>query len=298
MKTLELLTDPTFKTGFHLLGINPTVNHRKIYKYLDYNGEAFKTNRPIWQMAQWWTPFDVKNASFKKENGRYVYETPSRRFEVKPEPNGHLRMNLYGSKEYPNGPRTSGNDPWSHLLIEQDFEESVSLDTLQALNLKLTFNIESVEDHHQGQYDPNLHAAQFLWYFVIHDTGIEGSTGYGNFKEFFWFGIPLYDNRFPFIEESMHVDSGGIGTTGRLIYSMSNRNYLKEPIQMGKTYHIEVDILPSVLKAKQYALDHGYLKKHDQSNYQIGYMNFGWELPGVFDVKSYIEGMSAIAALK
>ncbi|MDG0888962.1 hypothetical protein [Paracholeplasma manati] len=297
MKTIELLSDPQFKTGFHVLGINPTINHRKTYKHLDYNGEAYQTNWPIWQMAQWWTPYNLIDATFKKITDCYVYDTPSRRIEVNPK-KGFLRLNLSGSKEYPQGVRTSGNQPWSHLLIEQDFDESVSLDTLQALNLKLNFNIEAVEDHNEGQFNPNLHAAQLLWYFVIHDKGIEGSAGYGNFKEFFWFGIPIYDNRYPFIEESMHVDQGGIGTTGRLIYSMSSRNYLKEPIQMGKDYTIEIDILPFVLKAKQYALDHGYLKKHDQSNYQIGYMNFGWELPGRFDVKSHIQGISALAVIK
>jgi hypothetical protein len=297
MKTIELLTDTHFKTGFHVLGINPTINHRKIYKYLDYNGEAYRTNWPVWQMAQWWTPFDLSESTFKKSGDRFIYDTPSRHIEVNPK-TGYLKMDLFGSKEYPLGPRKSGSEPWSHLLIEQDFNESVSLDFLKSLTLKFSFQIESVQDENQGLFNPNLHAAQFLWYFVIHDTGIEGSKGYGNFKEFFWFGIPLFDSRYPFIEESMHVDQGGIGTTGRLIYSMSNRNYLKEPIQFGKPYDIEIDILPFVLKAKQYALDHGYLKRHDQANYQIGYMNLGWELPGRYDVKSHIQGISALAVLK
>lgn len=297
MKTIELLSDTQFRTGFHVLGINPTINHRKIYKHLDYLGEAKPTNKPIWQMAQWWTPFDLCDCSVKKIKDTYLYETPSRHIEVTPS-TGRLKMDLSGSKEYPNGPRISGSEPWSHLLIEQDFHESVSLDALESLTLKLSFNIESVQDMNLGQMNPNLHAAQLLWYFVIHDTGIEGSTGYGNFKEFFWFGIPLYDSRYPFIEESRHIDQGGIGTTGRLIYSMSSRNYLKEPIVFGKQYQIEIDILPFVLKAKQYALDHGYLKRHDQANYQIGYMNFGWELPGRYDVKSHIQGISALAVLK
>jgi len=298
MKKIELITDNKFETGFHLLGINPTINHRKLYRHLDYDGQAKKANRPIWQMAQWWTPFDFTNAVYRTNKDKHIYENASRKIEVQSEPNGHLRLNLYGSKEYPEGPRASGNQPWSHLLIEQDFEKSVSLDQLESLNLKLTFNIESFKDMSAGQYDPSLHAAQLLWYFVIHDQSIEGSTGYGNFKEYFWFGIPLFDNRYKTIGETMHIDQGGIGTTGHLIYSMASKNYLNEPIQFGKTYDIEIDILPHILNAKQYALDHGYLKKTDHSNYQIGYMNFGWEIPGMFDVESYIENMQAIAVLK
>ena len=28
-------------------------------------------------------------------------------------------------------------------------------------------------------------------------------------KEYFWFGVPLFDSRFDFIDESMIIDQGG-----------------------------------------------------------------------------------------
>lgn len=299
MKKIQLLSDNHFQTGFHLLGISPVIDGRTFYRHIDYNGEALKSDRTIWQMAQWWTPFNVLDATYEKKNGTHFYKTPSRLIGVNPE-EGKLIMNLSGSKEYKGGTRTGMGEPWSHFLIEQDFEKSVSINELSKLNAKLTFNIESVKDLNGKAYDPNLHAAQLVWYFVITDVGLGDGKyiGYGDFKEFFWFGVPIYDSRHTFIDASMHVDEGGVGTTGRLIYSISNKNYLKEPIVFGKQYTFEVDILPFVEKAKAYALENGYLKKHDKAAYQIGYMNFGWELPGAFDVKSYIKDLNVEAVLK
>lgn len=297
MKIVNLLTDSSFETGFHLLGINPTINHRKIYKHLDYDGKAKYSKIPIWQMAQWWTPYNVLDAKFKIINNNYIYETPSRRIEVNPHKQGYLRMNLSASKEYINGPRLDSSEPWSHLLIEQDFQKHVSLDNLEALRVQLTFNIEKVINQSPETYNPSYHAAQLVWYFVIYDASYEGSK-YGNFKEYFWFGVPIYDNRHDFIDEHHHVDQGGIGTTGRLIYSMSNKNYLNEKIKFGQTYDIDINVLPFILKAKTYAIQNEYLKQNEESKYEIGYMNFGWEIPGMFDVESYIQNMNVIATIK
>ncbi|HLT00256.1 MAG TPA: hypothetical protein VK005_02080 [Acholeplasma sp.] len=299
MKIIELLDDSSFETGFHLLGINPEVDKRTFYRHLDYDNKALKSDRIIWQMAQWWTPYNVVNASYKEENNNFLYQTPSRLIGVNPKEK-KLIMHLSGSKEYPNGARSKVSDPWSHLLIEQDFKQSVNLLDLEKLEVELTFNIEKVIDKHNGDFNPNFHAAQFLWYFVITDISQDNNKyiGYGNFKEFFWFGVPLFDSRHDFISETMHVDQGGIGTTGRLIYSMPNNVYLKEKIEFGKEYKIKVDILPYVIKAKDYALQNGYLLKHDHAHYQIGYMNFGWEIPGMYDVESYIKDMSIKGYLK
>jgi len=298
-KTIELLTDPTFETGFHLLGINPVIDQRSYFKHLNYHQAAKPSDRVIWQMAQWWTPFNVVDAHFEKSGDTFIYKTPSREIGINPKDQGLLKMNILGSKEYLGETRKSYDQPWAHLLIEQDFNESVPIDSLSSLALSLTFQIDEVIDKNKGNYDPNLHAAQLLWYLVIADKSDakRKKQNYGNYDDFFWFGIPIYDSRHQFIDETMHIDQGGIGTTGRLIYSMDNRHYLNEVIKFNKEYTIAIDILPFVKKARTYALENGYLPKQDNPNYEIGYMNFGWELPGAFDVKSWIKGMS-IKAIK
>lgn len=296
-KKIELLTDPHFETGFHLLGINPVTDQRNYFRFLNYNGKAKTSDRVIWQMAQWWTPYDVKDAEFESIKSKFIYKTPSRIIENEPSNQGYMRMDLYGSKEYKGKTRQSQAEPWAHLLIEQDFESSVSIESLDALEVSLTFSIEEVVDKNGDCYDPSLHAAQFLWYLVIADKSNPEQQSYGSYENFFWFGIPIFDSRFPTIKSSMHVDQGGIGTTGRLIYSMNNESYIGEKIEMNKVYSFTIDILPDVIKAKNYALEKGYLVNHENPDYQIGYMNFGWELPGAFDVKSWIKNIS-IKAIK
>jgi hypothetical protein len=298
MKKIELLSDPNLETGFHLLGINPVIDQRNFVRKLDYGGNAKMSSRVIWQMAQWWTPYNVKDAIFIKNNHSYTYKTASRLIQNIPVDQGFMRMNLEGSKEYLGKTRNSQNDPWAHLLIEQDFESSVSIDSLEALEVSLTFSIEEVIDKNGEAYDSSLHAAQLLWYLVIADKSNPNQQQYGKYENFFWFGIPIYDSRLDTIPSSMHVDQGGIGTTGRLIYSMSNASYIHEKIEMNKIYTIHLDILPEIKKAKKYALENGYLMSKDDSNFQIGYMNFGWELPGAFDVKSWIKNMSIKAVKK
>ena len=297
--SIEILSDPMFKTGFHCMGVSPVIDKRQIECYLDYSKKAEASKRKIWHMAQWWTPYQLKDASYSYLGNMHFYQTPSRTIGVN-YLEGKLFMALNGLKEYRNKPRTSMDIPWPHLLIEQDFERSYDIFTIESLTVNLNFNIHKVVDENKDLYNPNLHAAQLLWYFVITDVSDNFGEyqGYENSENFFWFGVPLYDSRKAYIEESKNVDLGGIGTTGRLIYSMDSRLYLPENISFNKEYSINIDILPDVLKAYNYAIENGYLKKHPNSNFQIGYMNFGWELPGAFDVSSTIWNMSTKIKLK
>ena len=296
---MELISDPGFETGFHLLGISPVIDKRHIYKWLDYGGIAKKSERQIWHMSQWWTPYNVLNSTYTSNQKTYTYKTPSRTIQAIPSKH-QLYLELLGKEEYLGGNRKDMSQPWSHVLIEQDFEKSISILDISALHLNLEFSIDKFVDQTGSTYDPNIHAAQLLWYFVITDVGLDNGQykGYGNSDNYFWFGVPLFDSRKEFFEESMIVDSGGVGTTGKLIYTMDSRQYLPVPLVHQTKHHLHVDILPHVKKAYQYALDHGYLKTSDHSDFQIGYMNFGWELPGAFDVAATISNMSAKATLK
>ena len=79
---------------------------------------------------------------------------------------------------------------------------------------------------------------------------------------------------------------------------MANKNYLNEKIQFNKEYHLSVDILPFIKKAMTYAKEKCCIKVDENSNYQITYMNLGWEIPGMYDVSSYIKKISVKAYYK
>ena len=295
---IELLEDPTFATGFQLLGISPVIDGRTIQRHLDYNGEALPSTRNVWFMAQWWTPHDVTDSTYSKVNGVHTYSTESRTLHMNPSDNGYLRIDLQASKEY-SEPRTSGQ-PWTHALIEQTFNESVGMSELSALILRLEVTVNSVENLTGPTYDPSKHAAQLLWYLTLQNVVPEDSNPdeVGTRGDFLWFGIPIFDNRTDFIAQSAHLDQGGPGTTNKLIYSMSSRNYFDEKIVMGKTYQIEIDVLPYLQEAFLYAINNNALVNAQYQNMQIGYMNLGWELPGTFDVSSTFRGISIKAVKK
>ena len=298
-ESIELLEDPTFSTGFNLLGISPVVDGRTIQKLLDYNGNAVPTDRNVWFMAQWWSPYNVVDAVYSFREGKHIYETQSRTIEANPSDEGYLHFELLGSEEYEGGTRAMG-EPWPHILIEQTFSDSVKMGDLESLIVSLEVSVDSVSNANGGAYDPNMHAAQLLWYLTLQNIIPEGGLPeeVGTNGDFLWFGIPIYDNRSEFIAHSAHIDQGAAGTTNKLIYSMSSSNYFDEPIQFGKTYTIQVDVLPFIQDAFLYAVTHDSLVNAQFENMEIGYMNFGWELPGAFDVSSTIRNMSILANLK
>jgi len=299
-KTIELLEDKTFSTGFDLLGVSPAEDGRTIQKWLNYGGDAIKAERNVWYMAQWWTPYDVADATYHEEGDKYIYETESRTIAVEPSNNGYLRIDLSSAKEYGDQPRVYGQS-WTHALIEQSFNESVGMSELSQLIVTLDFNIHYVRNmHEEGTYNPSLHAAQFLWYLTLRNVVDEDSEydEVGSRGDYLWFGIPIYDNRSDFIEQSNHIDQGAAGTTNKLIYSMSSKNYLSEIIEFDKTYTIQVDVLPYLKDAFIYAINNDLLINCQFENMQIGYMNLGWELPGSFEVASTIQNISIKAVKK
>ena len=206
-------------------------------------------------------------------------------------------MELLGSEEYEK-PRELG-EPWSHALIEQHFETSVKMTELAHLYMSMEVTVHYVTNKTGDAYDPGKHAAQLLWYITLRNVVPEGSNPeeVGTNGDYLWFGVPIYDNRVEFVPESKHIDHGGPGTTNKLIYSMSSRNYFDEPIEMNKTYKINVDILPYV-KAFIYAINNNALVNAQIENMEIGYMNFGWEIPGVFDAAATIRDISIIGVKK
>ncbi len=287
----ELISDNRFQGGFALQGPDAVNDQRKVFSHLDYGGEAIGARKKIWIMSQWWTPFDFKDAEFKKlGRGLYEYRNESRHCHIDTG-RGSFRFALDSNKEYQalyGGNRTDKSRPWSHFLLEQDFVESARLKDLKALYANLSFSIDKVENHDK-EFDPNMHTAQFIWYLTIRE-------GVGDSKEplggnFIWLGIPMYDYRYPYIGKSVHFDGDFAGSTRALIYSLDSRDYLEDvPLKLGKEYNISFDILPLAKKAVRYAVRNGIFAT--SANLVFNYMNIGWELPGSFDVESTIKGLS------
>lgn len=291
----QLIADPCFKTGFGLQGINPATDGRKVYKYLDY-GQNKAHKDPIWLLTQWWTPFTLLEATEREMGLSYIYETASRRIAIN-RTSGEMAVTFDSYAEYLaryGSSRQKGHQPWSHLLIEQDFAEPAKVRDLVALVARLDCKIDNVESRDPEFFDPSIHAAQLLWYITIKEQSAEGQDGLGG--NYIWFGVPIFDSRTKYCSAFSSIDGGTTGSTNKLIYSIDSRNYLPVPLPFGEYQHIEIDLLPFIKQAIGYAEEHKLLAVGKELI--VNYMNFGWELPGSYRVSSSIKNMGLEAIIK
>ena len=289
---MELIGDRNFLRGFYLQGPDPSAHDRWVEKIVS----PFPQNeqKPLWWVAQWWTPFPFSKAAPKQRGEEMVWENESRRFVWNPQ-SGRFSMDLDSHKEYEalyQSPRASSKTPWSHFLLEQDFEDSPNVEELSSLRAKIRFSVEKCALFDRERFNPSLHAAQLLWYLTIQpQKGPYSPAG----KNFIWLGLPLFDSRTPYEEKAAFLDVGNPGSTNRLIYNLDSRDYLPSPVEIGEEYSVDFDLLPKAKEAIAYAREHGILPP--SGPLYVNYMNFGWELPGSYEASASIQAISLEAEL-
>lgn len=296
----SFIADAYYKNGFYL--ISPESTNQYWEKDLDYNGEAetdFYDNPEAahtnyWSMAQWWTPFNFKDATYEKVNGVHTYENESRRFEIDTQ-KGEIVMELDSYLEYQarfNGKRT-GNEPWSHFLLQQSFRSGMnrSLGDINPDDNPLYVSLDVTINEATYKGDPatqnSSDCAQFILYLNIYNDVPSGA----DYDEVgapcaMWFGIPIYDSRYSIVPQYIGGDVGFQGATGHLIYSLSNNEYFQGGVSVGQKYHLDLDVTEYLQSAFIYGVQNNYLTNCKWQNMILRYMNIGWELPGEFKVKS------------
>lgn len=123
------MADPLFENGFDLFSPETTSAH--IEKTLDYEGTAAsdyhgpkESSKAYWEMCQWWTPYDFKDATYKQEADEHIYSNESRTLSVNTK-TGTLGMKLNAYKEYRErfgGPREA-TASWSHFYLCNSFQQ-------------------------------------------------------------------------------------------------------------------------------------------------------------------------------
>ncbi|MEO6434816.1 MAG: hypothetical protein ABIP55_03520, partial [Tepidisphaeraceae bacterium] len=204
------------------------------------------------------------------------------------EQKGVLSLAVNSLVEY--GPRAKGaGAPWVHLLVQQDFDPPAALERLGAVTLHIDARLLRSRSLHANDYSPDIHSAQFTIFFTIENRNRQ-SAGHG---DYLWFGIPIYDNRSRFPKAFKEQDFGG---TAKYIFMPDGKTYTESSAHDGEWMVIEKDLLPLMREALEAAWARGYLKdSKNLSDYAIGGMNMGWELPGTFDVEMRIRNFSVKA---
>ncbi|MBE7079266.1 MAG: hypothetical protein E7380_05350 [Clostridiales bacterium] len=284
----NLLGDTLFGNGVKVFG---TTSANQATDYTVYN-TLIEGATPNWQVAQWDSRYDfqdVSNPSFS--NGVYTF-TDNNAKTLKLNANtGGIYMEILGEKEYPTQDRQNSTDLWPHLLMQQEWfgSELVQLSSLSSMKMKMTYTVNRFENKMHGSVNEGLHRAQFVWYITLQNR-TEDSADYG---EYMWFGLTLFDNAD--VGESTTTfyrgDDDTEHNTGMLICLAGAQSWspTRKIPGVGETVSVNYDILTEAKAAFDYAKGKGWFSSSSWSDIYIGSTNFGFEIPGTYNIGVQID---------
>ncbi len=260
---------------------------------------GFAPGETIWNLGQWGslttlsdaTPTTLSSGSveWKDLYGAVTIGAPD-----SSEPDLSLRVNAHAEYNgvYFNGPN-SIRTTWVHLLGEQRISEPYAedpacppLSELSALHFSADSRLLVDERNLQGGFDPGRHAASYLMFFTIQNLAEPGTPGFG---DYLWFGLTLYDDR----DSYPGLFSMGDAATGKLIYNIGLAPLTSSSLNDNQWHSLDEDLLPHIRLALQEAWDKGFLPdSHVLSDYRIGGMNLGWEIPGLNNAELQLDDLS------
>lgn len=272
-KTIPVLGDPTFQQGFIISG----PEHSTPPRIETYDQSGVK---PRWGLRRW--------HSRGKFDQRVINDNEVLMRDCCGEVNldrktGAIELVVDTKNEY-DQPRTSGSQPWTHLLLEQSpFDAPITLTRAKHVWANIDFEMTKYVDY--GDNDPGLHAAQFSWFIYLKNQD-KNSPGYG---DFLWFGLSFFDNRHEFVP--LYANQDFAMPNGSFIYTLGSKLYLDAPPTVGRRFPVHYDILPHIIDAMDTAKERGFLTQSQYQEMTLDGMNIGWEIPGMFEVGVRINSM-------
>lgn len=293
----EMLADPMFENGFNL---TTQVSSDPTTVPLTYQNTV--TGDAQWRMSQWGvlnearegydkTQHDLTLGTETKEGDAYVYSTQSGSKVVKVDPaKGEIELSVNSQKEYGNIPRMD-NEDWPHLLIEQPVGDLIFLDQMKNCYMEIEFELLKNE-----KSELNNSTAQFQWIFSLQN--LNSNAGANVYKDYMWFNVTLFDDRYELAPGTGMIDGGKADATGKYIYGPKGEYFLGDQrVEVGKRVHVQVDLLPEMIKAFGQAQEAGALNGSNLSDMGLGSINIGWEVPGMYDIGVKIYKLSLKAEM-
>ncbi len=277
----ELIRDAHFERGFHLLESKP--GKRVVYGEVPGRG----LNGPVWDLAQWSSRFVLQTKECYTSNQALICSNQAKTVIV-----GHfgtaaadLSLAVNAGAEYTR-PRKSTQEPWVHLLVQQDLSDPPALGSLAACNFHLEARLKRSRLVQTNDYSSAIHAAQFLVYLTLANRNPK-APGY---QECMWFGIPVYDNRERTVPS---YEAQDFGDTRLFIFTPGSETFTHDSAHDGKWVTFEKDLLPLMRQGLEHARQKRFITGSvDLADFHALGIFIGWEVPGMFDVDLQFRNLS------
>ena len=227
-----------------------------------------------------------------QDGDNYILKDDTKEFIVNPK-TGQYSLNCNTQKEYP-VPKPYGAD-WLHFITIQNVSDISRISEMENIWMDLDFSIPYCENlMSEADFNMDLHTALFQWVFVVKNCNPDSF----DYNQYFWMNIPLYDGRslsdesWKTFKESAFLDYGKEDKSNTFIYMAPSDGYLtEEGVEVGKRYHITLDLIPYLEKAlttiqqldENKNSDFPLLLNTTMDDLCINQFYIGWEVPGTFN---------------
>jgi len=262
--------------------------------------------RPVWRVAQHHSRSSVTETAFQTiQDGRFTFRDEWQWLSFNPvgqDADIILGVNAY--KEFEGRFRPKG-DPWPHLFLSQRMgspgdrtgKDGLRLADLAGLEFGLSLRLLHDRRHAGADHDPRIHAAQFVFFLTVRNAN-EQSPGHG---DYYWFGVMLYDDRYPLTSLRAQRDGGSPRKRGteKLIYDIGLAPFTDAVVASGDWMEVDGELLPHVIAGLEEAWRRGYLTgSRDLQDYAVGGLFLGWEITGLNDAAMALKNVSLRARTK
>lgn len=275
MKKQNLLVDENFRKGFKLKGLNSLRDGHSPIKLIKCEEET-----PDWFLCQWNSKYNLINGNFDIDNGGYTISDKSKTLRVNKD--GGVEFGLKASLEY-DKPRKS-NEPWPHLLIEQEITANNEVKNLNKIECQANFTLLEFKDF-MGQTKEEYHTVQFVWVVTLRDDN-EKSPSFGNF---IWVVMCPFDSRYEYVPLFTKQDMAM--PDGEFIYSFCGKDFMPKAMALGETVQVKFDLyekLPQILRCAQ---ENGFMRGSRLEDLVVSSTNMGFEITGTFDCKVSVDNL-------
>jgi len=288
-ETINYLNTNEFAYGFNLTTTRPT-DKPNILGTLTLPSSSQHEHNPLWRLAQWATNFPLSAGNFNKE-GETIWTANNEAKKIvlhKKNNFWSIILNCNGITEYQGKLRKYG-EPWSHLLIEKTFNEGIKI-AENKLDFNLEFKITSCicDEKLKGSIDPTLHTAQISAFWTVNNNNPNSK----DYKEFFWFGLPLFDARYPIPPEYINLDKGSAYTSNKLITVIDGKRFYNENTGDGNWKILSAHLNSLLEEALTKGQSRGYLTNSHIEDFILTSFNLGWEITGPYNAEIEIQNLS------